>query len=206
MRPARLLSLVTSVVVALLCVTPARADGQVSIGVGGQLLSLGGNDFETTDAGFGGEANVMFAAGKAVKLGGGFQYSSHNDDGFDNSVKILGLFAEGRYMFATATGKATPYLAGRGGWVQGSVSDVDIDGDGTPDIEKVKASGFAFGAGGGVLISLSPSTSFDVGAVFHSVSLGDADADGTTIPNSDVSGTGIQFRVGVSFKVGGAAR
>lgn len=206
MRPAKLLSLVASVVVALLCVTPARADAQVSIGIGGQLLSLGGDDFQGTDAGFGGEANVMFRVGNALKLGGGAQYSSHNDDAFDNSLKILGLFAEGRYMLATASGKATPYVAGRGGWVQASVSDVDVDGDGTPDFKKVKTSGFAFGGGGGVMITLSPTVALDLGAIFHSVSVGDVDADGTTIPNTDASGTGLQIRVGVSFRVGGAAR
>ncbi|MGH7568612.1 MAG: outer membrane beta-barrel protein [Gemmatimonadales bacterium] len=206
MRSAKLLSLVVSVVVALLCFTPARAGAQVSIGVGGQFLSLSGDDFEGTDAGFGGEAKVMFSAGKVVKLGGGVQYSSHNQDNLAASVKILGLIAEGRYMFATASGKATPYVAGRGGWVQGRVSDPDFDGDGTPDANKLTSSGFAFGAGGGVLVSLSSSTSLDLGAVFHSVSLGDIDADGTTIPNSDSNGTVFQFRVGVSFMVGGAAR
>ena len=195
-------SLLAVVVLGMLLVVPAYA--QVSIGIGGQYLGLGGNDFEGTDGGLGAEARIMFPVGKSVSLGGGLQYSAHNSDFFDNSIKILGILAEGRYMFQTASGKATPYLAGRGGWAKASTSDVDIDGDGIVDINDLSQSGMVFGAGGGVLVSMSPTASLDLGLVFHTVSFGDADADGTTITNSDVSGTGIQLRVGVSFKLGTA--
>ena len=195
-------SLLAVVVLGMLAVVPAYA--QVSIGVGGQFLSFGGSDFEGTDAGFGAEARLMFPVGKSVSLGGGLQYSSHNDDFFDNSMKVLGILAEGRYMFHTTSGKATPYLAGRGGWTKASTSDVDVDGDGIVDINDLKWSGFVFGAGGGVLISMSPTASLDLGLVLHSLSLGDADADGTTITNTDVSGTALQIRAGVSFRLGTA--
>lgn len=190
--------------VGLLSAVPALANAQVSIGVGGHSLSFGGDDFQGTDAGFGAEARVMFPVGTSVSLGGGLQYSAHNSDFFDNSIKVLGILAEGRYMFRTPSGKTTPYVAGRGGWAQGSTNDVDIDGDGIPDINKVKQSGIVFGAGGGVLVTMSPTVALDLGLVFHSVSFGDADADGTTLTNSDVSGTGLQIRAGVSFKLGGA--
>ncbi len=201
MRPAERI-LARSVVVAVFCVAPACAAAQVSIGIGGQLLSLGGEDFTSADAGFGGEANIMFPIGKSVKLGGGVQYSSHDDAFLPNNIAVLGVLAEGRYMFR-ASGNATPYVAGRGGWVRAS-SRVDVDFDGTDD--DVSQTGFAFGAGGGVMITLSPAVAVDIGAVFHAVSFGDGQADGTTVPNTDASGTGLQIRAGVSFKLGGASR
>lgn len=195
-------TLLAVVVLGLLSVVPANA--QFSLGVGGQYLSFGGTDFEGTKAGFGGEARVMFPVGTSFSLGGGVQYSSHNDDFFENSMKVLGILAEGRYMYRTASGKATPYLAGRGGWTQASTSDVDVDGDGIVDINSLKWSGFAIGAGGGVLISMSSTAALDLGLVMHSISFGDADADGTTITDTKVSGTGLQLRAGVSFKLGAA--
>lgn len=192
---------VAFLVTAALALVPPHVGAQVSIGVGGQLLSLGGSDFDGTDTGFGGEGNVLFSVGRSVKLGAGLQYSSHNEAGFDSNTGVLGVLGEARYMFSTSSTKVTPYIAGRGGWARASIS-VDIDGDGTD--ETVSASGFAGGGGAGVMITLSPMVGLDLGAVFHAVSLGDAEVDGTTVPNTDSNGSALQVRAGVSFKLGGA--
>jgi hypothetical protein len=106
-------------------------------------------------------------------------------------------------MFATSSGAVRPYVLGRGGWAQASTSDVDVNGDGITDIEKLTQGGLVYGAGGGVLIG-SPTASLDLGLVLHSVSLGDAAADGTTISNTHVGGAAIQVRAGVSLKLGRA--
>lgn len=201
MRPAERI-LARSVAVAVLALAPAGAAAQVSIGVGAQLLSLGGDDFRSADAGFGGEAGVLFPVGKSLQMGGSVQYSSHDDAFLDNNIAVLGLFYAGRFVFRQARGNVTPYIVGRGGWVRAS-SKVDVDFDGTDD--DVSQTGFGFGGGGGVMITLSPTVALDLGAVFHAVSLGDGKADGTTVPNTDANGTALQIRAGVSVKLGGVS-
>lgn len=181
-----------AVLFALALVGVSVSAAQVSIGASGQYLSLGGSDFEGTDAGFGAEGNVLFSVAPAIKLGASAQWSTHDVGG--DKANILGIFGEGRYMFSMA-GKATPYIGARGGWTQASG---DVTGVGN-----VKASGFAFGGGVGVMIALSPGLSLDLNGMFHSVSLGDAKLDGTPQPGTEQSGTALQIRAGVNFKVGG---
>lgn len=173
---------------------------QVWIGAAGDYVSFGGDDFSGTEAGYGGEVNVLFPIG-SLKLGAGAQYTTHGAEGLDGSGGVLGVLAEGRYMFTLPAGKVTPYIGARGGWVRTSSSDFDVDLDGTAD--DVSSSGFAFGGGGGIMISLSPGLALDIGAIFHSVSLGDAEVNGTTVPQSDLSGTALQIRGGISFRLGG---
>jgi opacity protein-like surface antigen len=173
---------------------PTMASAQVTVGVGGQLLSLGGDDFQGIGSGFGGEARVLFPVGTSVLLGAGVQYSSHTIEGIDPNMSVLGLIAEGRYQFKMATGKATPYVGGRGGYVRASISEGG---------SSASQNGFAFGALAGVAIAMAPTTSLDLGLAFHAVKMGDAKIDGETEPDTDSSGTGFQFRAGVSFKLGG---
>ena len=187
-----------AVAVALVLAGVSGSAAQVSVGVGGQYLSLGGTDFDGTDAGFGGEARVLFPVGTSLMVGAGGQYSIHGYTGSSESFNVLGLLAEARYMFKTPGGKVSPYVAGRGGYVRASDSNVDL-GAGPTDVSQ---SGFAFGGGGGVMISLTPGLGLDFGAIFHSVSLGDAEAYGQTQPGSEASGTGLQIRGGISFKLG----
>jgi len=185
-------SLLAVLAVALCSTVPASA--QTSLGLGVQLLDLGGSDFDGISAGIGVEGRVMFPVGASALLGAGAQYSSHGIDGIDPNFNVLGLIAEGRYLFKRAGGKVTPYVGGRGGYVHGSASQGG---------NSVTASGYAIGATGGVQIQTSPTMSFDLGLAFHSVKLGDAKANGTTQPGTKSSGTGLQIRAGVSFKLGG---
>ena len=60
------------------------------------------------------------------------------------------------------------------------------------------------------MIALSPSLSLDVNGMIHSVSFGDAHVKGTIdgtpidedVPDSKTSGTAMQLRAGLSFKLG----
>ena len=188
---------------------------QASIGVGGQYLSFGGSDFEGIDAGMGLEATVMFPAGKAVMLGGSAQWSTHNDAIFSDATTALGIFAEGRYLFRSTSGsKLTPYIAGRGGWVKGTqTAQASELGFSTGSVD-ASTCGFAFGGGAGVMIALSPTLSLDINGMMHSVSFGDGhikgNIDGTPIdedvPDSKTSGTALQLRAGLSFKLGSAGK
>lgn len=179
---------------ALLLIGATAGAAQVSIGVGGQYLSLGGTDFEGTDAGFGAAGNVMFAVAPSIMVGASGQWSSHDVGG--ESLKLLGIFGEGRYLFTMANGgKLTPYVGARGGWTQASA---DVAGLGS-----IKASGFAFGGGVGLMFAVAPTVSIDLNGMFHTVSLGDAKVDGQTVPDSKSSGTALQIRAGVNLKLGG---
>ena len=187
-------------VIAFMVSAPHAARAQTTLGIGAQYMDFGGSDFDGTDGGFGLEGRVMFPAGKSALVGGGIQYSSHNEASFSNNIAVLGILGEGRYQFPTKTGKVTPYVAGRLGWAKASVSE-DLDGDGIDD--HVKWSGIAFGAGGGLLVATGATSSFDFGLVLHSVSFGDATVNGTSVSDTKLSGTAFQFRAGMSFKVGG---
>ena len=206
---------VSAVIFSLALVSTSLGAAQTSIGVGGQYLSFGGSDFDGTDAGMGLEANVMFPAGKAAMLGASVQWSTHNDAVFSDNTTALGIFAEGRYLFRSASGsKFTPYVGARGGWAKGAqtwqASELGLS-TGSVDIS---ASGFAFGGGAGVMIALSPTLSLDVNGMIHSVSFGDAhgkgNLDGTPIdedvPDSKTSGTALQLRAGLSFKLGSGGK
>ena len=188
---------------------------QASIGVGGQYLSFGGSDFEGTDAGMGLEGNVMFPAGKALMLGASAQWSTHNDAVLSDNTTALGIFAEGRYLFRSASGsKLTPYVGARAGWAQGTQTAQATELGGSSGSVDASASGFAFGGGAGVMIALSPSLSLDVNGMMHTISFGDThvkgNIDGTPVdqdlPGSKTSGTALQLRAGLSFKLGSGAK
>lgn len=182
-----------AVLFALALVGATAGVAQVGIGVSGQYLSLSGDDFSGTDAGFGVEGNVLFPVGPSLRVGPSAQWSTHQVSGFTDNGTIFGLLGEARYMLGGA-GKATPYIAARAGWAQASISE-----SGTT----AKQSGVAFGGGVGVMIAMSPGLGIDLNGVFHSVSLGDLSVDGTSIADTNVSGTALQIRAGINFKLGG---
>ena len=192
-----------AVLFALALIGASVSAAQIGIGVSGQYLSLGGDDFSGTDAGFGAEANVMFSLGSSIKLGPSVQWSSHNEAAFDKSISLLGFFGEGRYMLGMGSAKAQPYLGARVGYVTASVNGVDLSGVGGPASADLSSNGMAFGGGVGVMISMSPSLALDLNGMFHSVSQGDIDVNGTTQSGTSVSGTALQIRAGINFKRGG---
>lgn len=183
-----------AVLAVLLLVAPAIASAQTSLGFGVQLLDLGGSDFDGISAGIGVEARVMLRAGQSAQVGVGAQYSTHGIQGIDPNFNILGLIPEFRYLFKGTGGKVTPYVGGRAGYIHASVSQGG---------NSVTASGYAFGATGGIQLETSSSMSFDLGLAFQSAHLGDLKANGATQPDTKSSGTGLQFRAGLSFKLGG---
>lgn len=198
-RPAAMLA-----TLAALTVSPAT--GQVSIGAGGQYLSLGGTDFEGTDAGLGAEGNVLFRVGPAARLGASVLYSTHDDPTLPNGVNILGAFAEGRYVIGTNPGRLRPYIAGRAGWVRAVAPDATSGpappGGGSASTADLSATGFGIGAGAGLLIGISRSIALDVSGLLHSLSLGDAKSGGDPIAGSAQSGTALEVRAGLAFTLG----
>ena len=205
----------SAVLFALALVGPSVGAAQASIGVGGQYLSFGGSDFDPIDAGMGLEANVMFPAGKAFMVGASGQWSTHNDANLSDNMTALGIFAEGRYLFRSASGsKLTPFVGVRGGWSKGTeTAQASELGFSTGSVD-LSTTGFVFGGGAGVMIALSPSMSLDVNGMMHTVSFGDFHAKGNLdgapvdqdISGSKSSGTALQLRAGLSIKLGGGAK
>ncbi len=166
----------------------ASAAAQASLGVAGLMASLGGDDFEGVDNGFGGEASVWFRAGTSFTIGGGAHYTSHGTD-IDENLKVLGIFAEPRYRFAAGGGNLTPYIAGRAAWARYSIQDAS-------------ATGFYFGGGGGLMIGAGK-TLIDIEVLYNSASFGDVSVDGSSIDGTDASGSALVAKVGVIFRLGG---
>lgn len=101
-----------------------------------------------------------------------------------------------RYYFRTASPTFVPFIEARGAWLRESATVGGVD---------LSATGWAFGGTGGILFALGPSVGIETGASFTAVSFGDADADGTTIPESSASGASLGVFAGlvVYFPSGG---
>lgn len=167
-------------------IRPAHA--QVTVGIAGLYATLSGNDFQGTNAGFGGDVQVRAGLGPSFSLGGGIQFTTHSTD-ISANWKVFGVFGEPRYLFATSSSGVKPFVTGRVGWIHESISSSGNDGS---------ASGYYFGAGGGLLVGLGGSASLDVSAVFASVNFGDLKVNGSSTGFSP-SGTSLALRVGILF-------
>jgi hypothetical protein len=153
--------------------------------------TVSGDDFEGIDAGMGFDVQgrVKFTA---LSLGLGYQRSSHGIEGLDENVVASGIFIEPRYEFPSAAA-FKPYLTTRIGRITQS-----IEGDGS----ELKATGFSFGGGAGVMVPLAGSVRLNTSASWNSVSLGEMELDGDALPDSETSGSSLTLRVGVSFSFG----
>ncbi|HXI19881.1 MAG TPA: hypothetical protein VNH46_02275 [Gemmatimonadales bacterium] len=154
--------------------------------------SLSGSDFDGTDAGFGLDGQVRFPLASSFTLGLGGQFTSHGLQGLSDNLKVLGIFAEPRLMFATP-GSLKPYLAARGGYLHESVSSGG---------SSASASGWYAGGGGGLLIAVGPMVSVDLGALFSTASFGDFSVNGTSVANTSTSGTVLSVRGGILVQLG----
>ncbi|MGH7674697.1 MAG: outer membrane beta-barrel protein [Gemmatimonadales bacterium] len=173
-------------------VSAAPLTAQVSLGVAGLMAALGGDDFELADNGFGGEVSVWFPAGTSFTIGGGAHYTSHGLDGTDESLSVVGIFVEPRYRFQ-AGGTVKPYVAARVAWARESA---------TTPLGDASATGFYFGAGGGLMIPVGAKVDLDFELLFNAVSFGDVELDGSTQSNTDSNGTALVARVGIVFRLG----
>jgi len=180
-----------ALVVAFIVFVMARPGAaQVSFNVAGLYATLSGDDFQGTNAGIGADGQIRFPLGQAgLSLGAGVQLTSHSVDGIDPNWSVIGVFGEPRYVFNTGgSSQLSPYIAGRAGWLHESISD------GT---DKLSASGFYFGGGGGLLIGLG-GVNLDIGVLFASVKFGELDLNGSST-GFKPSGTSLALRAGLAF-------
>ena len=193
---------VAALAAAALCAAPATAQmaggnaggkGSISVGVAGGYYSLGGEDFNTTDAGFGGEASLRYGVNRNIELKAGVGISSHDDSSINESIKGLSVSVEPRYMISMAgTPKLTPFIGGRVQWARESatVGGIDLSGN-----------GFGFGVVGGFQYLASPQLGIEASVLLVSQSFGEVKYGGQVV-NSSTSGTVLGLQVGLVFKFG----
>jgi hypothetical protein len=126
-------------------------------------------------------------------VGLGWHRSGHRLDWIDKNMIISGVFVEPRYVFP-GQGASRLYFVARGGW---AAHRLEVGGSET------KASGFIVGAGLGMAFALASAVDFNASAMWARPSFGDAEVDGQTIPDSNLKGTSVFLRAGLSFTFAG---
>ncbi len=182
------------VAAAVLLAVPAVANAQgIGVEAAGIYASLSGDDFQTTDAGFGFDAQLRLRTPGRLSLGAGLQYTSHNDDSIGESVGVLGVFAEPRLSFSVPASPITPFIGGRVGYLRRSVSAGGTD---------ASSSGWLYGGTGGVTFRGGPMVDLMVAVVFAGASFSDYEVNGQAQTGTDASGSALAVRAGVSIKLG----
>lgn len=170
----------------------AQSANPLSVEFAGIYATLSGDDFEGTDAGMGFDAQLRYTTGSQFTVGGGVQRTTHGIDGFDNNLAVLGFFVEPRMNIKmSGTSNLAPFLALRAAYLKESLSEGGSD---------LSASGYLIGFGGGLSMSASPSMSLTGTVTYNIVNFGEAEVDGTSIPDSDAGGSSLALRFGVNWR------
>ena len=185
----------TFMAVALLvaAAVPAAAQSvpKFSLEPAAYYATVSGDDFEGIDAGMGFDiqGRIKFTA---LSLGLGWQRSSHGNDLVEENINASGFFVEPRYEFPSAA-SIKPYIGARVARVTQS-----LESEGS----ELTASGFSYGAGVGIIMPLAGTVKLNTSANYNRVSYGNAEFDGDEIPDTELSGSSLVLRVGVSLSFG----
>ena len=163
-----------------------------------------GDGFRTMTAGTGFELQGRYTPG-ALSIGSGVQYTRHGDseakaDGHDAAINLLGLFVEPRYVIATSSDRAAPYLSGR---LVVATFDVKVDfSDG--ETLAFTSNGLTANVGGGLLIRVANRVNLDVGATVGYASYQDTEGTVAGQPfNMEMgSGRSVVARIGLAVGLG----
>lgn len=177
------------VLLSAFLLAPASVSAQFQVGVTGGFYTLSGDDFEDTEAGAGFDVVGRFFTSDNTAIGIGGQFNTHGVENSDIDIDVLNIFGELRHNFDTG-GTALPFLSGRAGWVRASADEGGFD---------LEQNGFGIGAVGGLVFDLAESIGLEASALVEFVSLGDLEADGQTLADSDASGWVLGLRVGLNF-------
>lgn len=201
-----------AVSVCLLLSASAAAQTSQRLSVQGSALyaDIYGDNFVAVAGGVGFEAQLRYTP-SALSIGGGVQYTKHNDseaeaDGHEGDIELLGLFVEPRYTLYVGSDNVAPYLAARLAVAQLNLFNALSTGT---DLEWTSP-GVTLNAGGGLLVRLSSRVNLDIGATAgftqYRNAEGEESANGQVINTFDIdlgSGTNLVFRVGLALGLGG---
>ena len=184
-------TLVAAVAFAALATNLQAQGPRFGFEAAGLYATLSGDDFDGTDAGMGFDIQGRYMSSPKFSVGAGIMRTTHGTDFSDNDIAVLGLFAEPRYHFAVSGSSMMPFVTGRLAYLKESLSAGGSD---------FKANGYLFGFGGGLAYQVSPTMTLGGSVTYNLVSFGDAKMDGTTIANSDASGSSLAVRCAFGFK------
>jgi opacity protein-like surface antigen len=194
-------------VVALLAASTSALSAQshasslaprVSVEGAGMYVTVSGDDFRGVHAGMGLDVQGRVAV-SVLSLGVGYQHTSHDIDVLTNNVVVNGVFLEPRLTIPAAPGVA-PYVAGRFALVTQHLK-IGISSPLSSADERV-SHGITVGVGGGVGLALSRAVALDAAAIYNRVRFGTVVLDGEPLPDSDTSGSGVMFRLGLGVSFG----
>lgn len=187
--------LVAAAMLGGLVATSANAQGikpSFSIEGGALYASVSGDDFEGTDAGMGFDAQARLAFG-GFSIGAGYQRTSHDIEGLEESASVSSFFVEPRLALPMGMSRVSPYLMGRIGRVSNSLEESGIEAE---------ANGWSYGAGAGLNIAAASRVALNVSAFYNGLSFGDYEVDGSEISDSNSSGGSFVLRAGLSVGLG----
>jgi hypothetical protein len=151
-----------------------------------------GHDFRDVGDGPGFEALGNLGVG-AFSLGAGYVRTTHHLTDVTDDVTLDGPFVEPRLALPFYYRSFTPYLSARAARLTARADDAGGE---------LVATGTQLGGGIGMLVALAPSVRMNLGLTYARLRLGDAERDGTRIPDSSADGSTLGFRAGLSL--GGA--
>ena len=133
----------------------AQSAQRYALQIAGLATTIGGGDLSEAVRGYGIEPQFRFnrlvsKEGYAISLGLGAQYTKHSTE-FEN-LNISGVFLEPRFVPVIGSSSVFPYLSGRLAFLK---QDSNFGSSST---------GYAFGAGGGLVIKLTKTVNLDAGA------------------------------------------
>lgn len=138
----------------------------------------------------GGGFDVHAAVGvSALSLGVGYQRTTHDLAGTSTSGTLSGVYVEPRIAVAPFR-NFTPYVAGR-------VAFLTLDAPASPAFAATDASRTQYGGGAGVLVSLAPNVSLDLGAMYTWVAGSGTDGAAATQPFTGGRGGAPLLRAGL---------
>jgi hypothetical protein len=171
---------------------------RVSVEGAGMYVTVSGGDFRGVHAGTGFDVQGRVAV-SVLSLGVGYQHTSHDIDVLTNNVVVNGVFLEPRLTLPAAP-QVAPYVTGRFALVTQHLK-IGISSPLFSADERV-SHGITAGVGGGVGLSLSRAVALDAAAIYNRVRFGTVVLDGEPLPDSDTSGSGVMFRLGLGVSFG----
>ena len=191
-----LIGLITGLGLVGLAVDGAAAQTaqRFSVQASGLYAKLYGDAFAGVGRGLGGEAQLRYTPG-ALSIGAGFQYTDHDTpEGSGATFHLYGGFLEPRYVIDVGSNSLSPYVSTRFSILSQKISET---------AGETSATGVTLNGGGGVLFRLGSRVNLDVGSTFGYTHFGDAETEGSTIPNTSASGSNIVVRIGLALGLGG---